>query len=222
MRSSQVSFRSWKEAVWTPTSAAPAGLLTPLEGDRHDRFINQARAGNIDIVFFGSTETEMWLWQDRGRKVWDQKFASRKAANFGSQGTRFDSLMWRFQNGELDGYQAKVIVLQAQIGVDDYATKYAAIIKEIRAHQPQAKILLFGVFPRFQTHTEPAQANAVLSTLKDDQTVFFIDMSDRFFRPDRSYNTAMWSSGGPEVGIQPRTYEVWADVLQPWLDRFAR
>ena len=216
-----LSHSAWPQAVWTPTSEAPKDLLTALEGERHDRFITRARAGDIDIVFFGSTETEMWLWQDRGRKVWDQKFESRKAADFGSQGTRFDSLMWRMRNGELNGYQAKLVVLQAQIGVDDYAAKYAAIISEIRARQPQAKVLLFGVFPRSQTHEAASRANAALATLKDDQTVFFIDISDRFFHPDGSFNAEMWNSG-PNVGMQTRAFEVWAEVLQPSLDCFVR
>jgi hypothetical protein len=211
------------QAVWTPTSEAPTGLLTAHEGERHDRFIARARAGDIDIVFFGSTETEMWLWQDRGRKVWDQKFGSHKAADFGSQGTYFDSLLWRMRNGELDGYQAKLVVLQAQIGVDDYAAKYAAIISEIRARQPQAKILLFGVFPRSQTHTESSRANAALAALKDDQTVFFIDISARFFHSDdRSFNTEMWTPDGANAGMQTRAFEVWAEALQPFLDRFVR
>ena len=116
-----LSHAAWAQAVWTPTSEAPKGLLTALEGERHDRFITRARAGDIDIVFFGSTETEMWLWQDRGRSVWNQKFESRKVAAFGSQGTHFESLMWRMRNGELTGYQAKRFVLHAPLGVDDYA-----------------------------------------------------------------------------------------------------
>jgi beta-lactamase regulating signal transducer with metallopeptidase domain len=60
--------------VWTPASGAPKDLLTAHEGERHDRFIDRARAGNLDIVFFGQTDTEMWLWSDRGRSVWDQTF----------------------------------------------------------------------------------------------------------------------------------------------------
>src|SRR5205085_807365 len=100
------------QAVWTSMSGAPDGLLTALEGGHHDKFIERARAGDIDIVLFGMTETEMWNWPDRGRSVWDRTLGLRKAANFGSQGTRFESLLWRMQNGELDGYQAKLVVLQ--------------------------------------------------------------------------------------------------------------
>ena len=42
----------------------------------------------------------------------DRAFGSVAAANFGSQGTRVESLLRRMQHGELDGYQAKLVVLQ--------------------------------------------------------------------------------------------------------------
>jgi beta-glucosidase len=223
-------------AIWTPSSDAPAGLLTPLETDRHDRFIDRARAGDIDIVFFGTTSTEMWFWADRGRKVWDQKFGSLKAVSFGSQGTRFESLPWRMQNGELAGYQAKLVVLQGfppgdqaipLDGVAEFVAGYAAIIAQLRARQPQAKILLFAPFPRGQSEREPwreiAEANAAAyAELADDETVFYVDISERFFRNDGSFNSEMWSRSSPNIGIQPLAFEVWAEELQPWLDRFVR
>ena len=224
--------------VWTPTSNAPEGLLTPHEGERHDRFIDRAQAGDIDLVFFGTTSTEMWLWPDRGRSVWDQKFGSLKAASFGSQGTRFESLLWRMQNGELDGYEAKLVVLQDS-GTGDQAipgnrlaelvTGYAAVIAEIRARQPQAKILLFAAFPRGQLRREEwreiAESTAAAhAELADDETVFYVDIGDRFFHPDGSFNSEMWGGlpGRAAVGIQTPAFEVWAEELQPWLDRFVR
>jgi beta-lactamase regulating signal transducer with metallopeptidase domain len=226
------------KAVWTPTSAAPVGLLTTLEGQRHDRFIDRARAGDIDIVFFGTTSAEMWFWPDRGLRVWDRTFGSLKAASFGSQGTRFESLLWRMQNGELGGYQAKLVVLQIgsttgdQViparGRAEFVTGYSAVIAEVRARQPQARILLFAAFPRGQLRRDPwrevAGTNAaVYRELADDKTVFYVDIGERFFGPDGSYNGEMWNaSGPPNAGIQEAAFEVWAKELQPWLDRFVR
>jgi beta-glucosidase len=217
--------------VWTPAKDAPKDLLTALEGDHHDRFIERAQKGDVEIVFFGTTDTEMWSWSDRGRTVWDRTFGSLKAANFGSQGTRFESLQWRMRNGELDGYRAKLVVLQAngddEVVIrdgkfDDHVAKYAAIIAEIRARQPQARILLFGFFPRSEVHSG-RQGNAALSKLADNDTVFYIDMSDRFFRLDGTHNDEMWRmSGPPNAGIQTPAFEVWAEVLQPWINRFVR
>lgn len=224
------------KAVWTPTAKAPDGMLTALEGTRHDRSIERAQKGNIDIVFFGSTDTEMWSWPDRGLSVWNQAFGSRNAANFGSQGTRPESLLWRMRNGELDGYQAKVVVLQSfTIGdnaipadhLSELLASYTAVISEIQARQPQAKILLFAAFPRGRLRREPwrqvSAANAsALAKLVDDKTVFYVDIGDRFFLPDGSHNQEMWYLEFPNAGFHEPGFKVWAEELQPWLDRFAR
>jgi hypothetical protein len=240
-------------AVWTPASGAPKGLLTALQGRHHDSFIDRARAGNIDLVFFGTTDTAMWSWPDtplggvdRGKRVWDQAFGSLKAANFGSQGTHFDSLLWRMQNGELDGYQAKLVVLHGvsvglsrpvTIGSGDqligdrqaeFVANYARLIAEIRARQPQAKILILPPFPRGRLRREEwrtvADANAVAyRRLADDSTVFYANFGDRFFLPDGSHNQEMWTiPGPPNAGIHEPGFKVWAEALQPWINRFVR
>jgi beta-glucosidase len=221
------------EAVWTPSSAAPAGTLAhPLEGQRHDFFIELARAGDIDLVLFGTTEAEMWWWPDRGRSVWDRAFGAIKAANFGSQGTHPESLLWRMRNGELDGYRAKLIVLQAGRSGDTSGDRaelvegYAALLDEIRVRQPQSKVLLFAPLPRGLTldaWRQTAQANAALfAELVDDETVFYADIGERFYLSDGSYNGANWSNDLTHRGTQTAAYEIWAEELQPWLDRFVR
>jgi hypothetical protein len=216
------------QAVWTPSANAPAGLMTALAAGHHDRFIARARAGGIDLVFFGATSTEMWSWPDRGRPVWDQAFGSLKAANFGTQGSGVESLLWRMQNGDLDGYQAKVVVLQ-MYGTGDEAiagAHYAPLIAEVRARQPQAAVLIFAAFPRGRLRREEwrpiADANAAtVAGLVDGKTVFYIDIGDRFFRPDGSYIQEMWSNLGPPTqGLREPAFKVWADALQPWLTRF--
>ena len=107
------------------------------------------------------------------------------------------SLLWRMQNGELDGYQAKLVVLHG-VGVTgisggqpignigdlpigdrqaEFVAGYARLIAEIRARQPQAKILILPPFPRGRLRREQwrtvADANAVAyRKLADDSTVF--------------------------------------------------
>ena len=232
------------QAVWTPTANAPAGAMShALEGQRHDQFIELAQKGDIDLVFFGTTETEMWWWNARGRAVWDREYAGRKAQNFGSQGTNARTLLWRMQNGELDGYEAKLIVIQ--LAYDGFRTiadtlnpsrepeflaEWSAVLAEVRARQPQAKILLLAPIPRgiapFATHQawrEAADLNAaVIEKLSDGQVVFYANFGDRFFLPDGSYNHAYWSTlGGVGVGMQPAAFELWAEELEPWIERFA-
>lgn len=224
------------EPRWTPTAEAPPGALShALEGQRHDLFIEIAQKGDIDLVFFGTTSTEMWWWDRRGRSVWDRELAPLKAANFGAQGTHPDSLVWRMQNGELDGYRARLIVinvfgtpdqaLPAHSRFSSWAEGYAAVLEEIRARQPQAKILLLAPFPRGGTVEQwrpIAAANAAsFAPLVDDETVFYADFGERFFRPDGSFDRHLWH-GPAGVGAQVPLFELWAEELQPWLDRFVR
>jgi len=241
-------------AVWTPASGAPKDLLTAIEGRNHDSFIDRARASNIDLVFFGATDTAMWRWPDtisggvdRGKRVWDQAFGSLNAASFGSQGTHFESLLWRMQNGELDGYQAKLVVLHGvTVGLSrpvtissgdqligdrqaEFVANSARILAEIRARQPQAKILISPPFPRGRLRREEwrtvADANAVVyRRLADDSTVFYEDIGERFFRSDGSHNSEMWTMTPtpPNAGIHEPGFKVWAEALQPWINRFVR
>jgi hypothetical protein len=239
------------EPVWTPSSEAPEGVLTELEAQRHDLFIDLAQSAapcpgsprsackdgeSIDIVFFGTTNTEMFWWPDRGMKVWEEAFAARKAANFGSQGTDPESLLWRMRNGELDGYRAKVVVLQAFCCIEaailpdrqaELIANYEAILAEIRARQPEAKILIFADFPRGQLQRDAwrqaAAANAAAhAEIVDNETVFYVDIGERFFRPDGAHDQSMWSQDMSSRGIQAPAFEAWVEELEPWLDRFVR
>jgi beta-lactamase regulating signal transducer with metallopeptidase domain len=209
-----------KVAGWN----TPAGLLSPIQAFRHEQFLPRAKAGNIDVVFFGDSDAEFWLWNDRGRSVWDNAFASFRAADFGSQGAGTKSTLWRMQHGELDGYRAKAVVLYA-LGVadsghdvDEIVEGHEAIIAEIHKRQPEAKILLVAnVRKWFPTLSFLADVNTRLAKLADDKTIFFIDFTDRFKEPDGSINSEMFSIGMREPG-----FEVWAEEIKPWLDRFGR
>jgi beta-lactamase regulating signal transducer with metallopeptidase domain len=224
------------EAVWTPAAQAPEGVLShELEGRRHDLFIELAQAGGIDLVFFGTTATEMWWW-DRGRDVWDRAFGSLKAANFGSQGTQPRSLLWRMQNGELDGYEAKLIVLQAwgigdnaipDDGRAEFIAGFRPIIAEILARQPQAKLLIMAPLPRGSVDLErwrqrAESIDAALTALADNATVFYANFGASFFDPDGSFKRETWSLDFNNRGTQTAAFEIWAEELQPWLDRFVR
>ncbi len=207
-----------KVAGWN----APAGLLSPIQAFRHEQFLSQAKAGNIDVIFFGDSDAEFWLWRDRGRRVWDEAFGSFRAADFGSQGAGTKSTLWRMQNGELDGYQAKAVVLYA-LGVadeghdvDEIIRGHEAIIAELHTRQPQARILLVAnIRSEAPGLGFMADVNARLARFADDRNIFFIDFSHRFLEPDGVLNHTMFSIGMREPG-----FEVWAEEIRPWLDRF--
>ena len=164
----------------------------------------------------------MWSLAGPRRSVWDRRCGSLKAASFGSQG-RASKPPVADEDTRTGRYRAKLVVLQA-LGPGDNAIPddriaelvagHAAIIAEVRARQPQARILIVADFPRGRLRREAwreiAEANAaVYAKLADNETVFYIDVGERFFRPDGSHNSAMWA-GLPDPGIQTPAFEVWA------------
>jgi hypothetical protein len=99
----------------------------------------------------------------------------------------------RIQNGELDGYEAKLVVLHG-VGITsrggqlignigdqligdrqaEFVAGYTRLIAEIRARQTQAKILILPPFPRGRLRREEwrtvADANAVAYITSDGDT----------------------------------------------------
>lgn len=199
----------------------PATEPRPRDDARHQSFLEVAKAGNIDLLFVGDSITDWWRQEQRGLSVWNQYFAPLKAANFGIAGDTTQGVLWRMQNGELDGFQAKLVVLMLgtnninRNANDDIAEGDRAIINEILKRQPQAKVLLLGVFPRGAEPDNPFRAsiraiNAKLATFADNKRVFYMDIGDKFLLPDGTLPTDIMPDG-----LHPNTkgYQIWAEAV---------
>src|SRR5258706_9287560 len=139
---------------------------------RHQTFADIAKKGDIDLLFVGDSITDWFYWPLRGGeatggKVWEANFAPLKAADFAIAGDSTQGALWRMQNGELEGFKAKLIVLMLGTNninrnpVDEIVDGDRLIIEEFKKRQPQAKVLLLGIFPR---NADPA--NALRATIK--------------------------------------------------------
>ena len=133
--------------------AAPhvnAGLIPAKhKGKRTDEVIQRAKdaPGDYDIEFIGDSITQGW--EIRGTNVWNQFYGHRKVINMGVGGDRTEHVLWRFENGQLDGIKAKVAVVMIgtnnsgknKDGTDTYTDNdildgVVAIINQIRTRQP--------------------------------------------------------------------------------------
>ena len=208
----------------SPTAAtyaeAPAGLLTSFEERRHQTFVETARSGQIDLLFLGDSAVEFWLAE--GRAEWNRNFAGLKAANFGVQGADTESVLWRIRNGELDGFRAKAIVLDAMWAGDltngaseaEILAGNAAIVAEIRKRQPQARILLM-VAPRLRGQSIQAALARQFAELADESSVRFLDVSGALIGRDGQFDTALGSGRGS--ALNERGYAALADAMRPAL-----
>src|SRR6516162_11881904 len=81
----------------------------------HEQLLEKAKKGGIDIYFVGDSITRRWGATDYPEFLanWNTNFFGWNAADFGWGADTIQNILWRLQNGELDGIHPKVIVLLA-------------------------------------------------------------------------------------------------------------
>jgi beta-glucosidase len=216
----------------------PASRSTPTNWmSRHEGFVAEAKKGGVDILFMGDSITDNW--RTRGSNVWNQYYAPRHAANFGIGGDRTQHVLWRIENGELDGLKPNVTVLM--IGTnnsnddppEDIATGIKRIIGGIRQRCPGTKILLLGVFPRsgprkngdgsednYVKRMEVIRAvNKVLAKFDNGSTIRYLDIGPKFLGKDGQLHKDIM----PDL-LHPneKGYQIWADAMNPTLDEMMK
>lgn len=202
---------------------------------RHEGFVAEAKKGGIEVLFMGDSITDFWrdTSPKRGRQVWDREFAPLHAANFGISGDRTQHVLWRLQNGEVDGISPKVVVLMISTNNTGFEPDKVtprntpeqavegvkAILHELRTRLPQTKILLLAVFPRGELPTNPQrlqvnQINTSISQLADRKHVFYLDFTAKFLAADGKLPKEIM----PDF-LHPNQqgYEIWAAAMKPTL-----
>ena len=195
---------------------------------RHNRFLEEAKKGDIDLLFVGDSLTANW---EKYPELWKKKFGKFKAANFGIGGDQTEHLLYRLQSGELDGIQPKVVVLLIGTNNMSKSLKYtpeqiaegaAADIREIQKHVPEATILLVSIFPREiplddWLNVKNADTNAFLRKLADGKKVVYVDLWNLFRNPDGTVSKDFYAD---RTHINERGYERYADALLPEIKKF--
>src|SRR5262249_17981325 len=130
----------------------------------HSQLLEKAKAGRIDIYFEGDSITRRWGATDYPELLanWKQNFFGWNPANFGWGADTIQNILWRLNNGELDGLNPKVMVLLAgtnNVGrtvpaggdesiVADITNGIKAILDTMRAKAPNATLIVMAIFPR--------------------------------------------------------------------------
>jgi lysophospholipase L1-like esterase len=188
--------------------------------DLHQRLVKRAQQGHVDLLFLGDSITQGW----NNNEVWQRHYGPRNAANFGIGGDRTQHVLWRIQNGELDGIEPKVVVLMIGTNNADSATAeeiaqgITAIVHELRRRLPKARILLLGVFPR-RDKPEAIQenltaVNAKIAGLDDGSHVKFLDIGKAFQNKDGTISPEIMPD---QLHLSRKGYRIWADAMEPTL-----
>ena len=148
------------------------------------------------------------------------------AGDFGWGGDRTQNILWRLENGELDGVNPKVVVLLAgtnnvstHADAEDVTRGVQAIVAAVREKAPSAIIVLMGIFPRnddvaFMPVIDRINGN--LSRLADGHTVRYLNINGKLAGPDGTLFDGIMNARDKLHPVL-KGYEVWADALKPLL-----
>src|SRR3954453_7937425 len=81
----------------------------------HTQLLEKVKQGRIDIYFEGDSIARRWGATDYPELLanWKQNFFGWNASDFGWGADLTQNILWRLENGELDGVNPKAIVLLA-------------------------------------------------------------------------------------------------------------
>jgi lysophospholipase L1-like esterase len=194
----------------------------------HEAFVKQAKQGNIDLLFLGDSITAGWFWGNCGINIWQKSYAPRRAANFGIGWDRTQNVLWRIENGELDGIKPRAVVLligtnncgneddgKPRNSTPEIVAGVTAIVSELRSRMPESKILLFGIFPRGEKNDpirdQVKAVNDQLAKLDDGKWVKFMDIGPLFLEPDGTLPRSLM----PDL-LHPNAkgYQIWSDAME--------
>jgi lysophospholipase L1-like esterase len=217
-----------------PGSAAhPVPRSDPNSLLAHDQLVQKAKQGGIDVYFVGDSIIRRWGAADaRYRPLlenWKTNFLGWNAANFGWGADRIENILWRLQNGELDGVNPKVIVLLAGINnvgsepgdaekAADITQGLKAIVDVCRKKAPNATLIMTAVFPRndnLAVIPTINQVNRNMARLADGRKVRYLDINDKLADKQGRLFPGMMNADQLHPTLQ--AYQIWADALKPIL-----
>jgi beta-glucosidase len=204
---------------------------------RHQEILERVAQGNVDLIFVGDSITHYW---DRsGKEIWQQYYAPRNAVNmgYGSDGTQH--VLWRLENGEIDGIDPKLAVLL--IGINNsYWSEYTAeqvadgikaVCAKIRTKLPKTKILMLAIFPYGEDkqcekvkydvvsnalHAKNHKVSQLASQIAGGKHIFYLDINKAFL----DENGLLTRDIMPDL-VHPneKGYKIWAEAMEPTIKK---
>jgi lysophospholipase L1-like esterase len=200
----------------------------------HSQLLEKARKGGIDVYFEGDSITRRWGALDYPHFLahWKQSFFGWNAADFGWGADSTQNILWRLENGELDGVHPKVIVVLAgtnNIGsapsrgdddprIADVTKGVKAILALCRKKAPEATIIVTGITPRNDSRGHPAGVMPVITRINENLAKFadgrktrYININDQLADTDGKLYDGMTVD---KLHLSLQGYQVWADALK--------
>lgn len=158
--------------------------------DMHLRFVAEAREAEPDVLWIGDSIIQYLV----NSNIWERSFCQMHSLNFGVASDRTENLLWRLENGELDGLSPKIIVVHIGTSnhgdtAEEVAEGIKAICSLVRDKQPQAYLVVTSILPRGykpnKLRDRNVKVNALVSEmLKGNSRAQLVNLDAGFVQAD--------------------------------------
>ena len=208
---------------------------TPVQAKRHakrheaKKAFAEANKDKIKILMLGDSITHQWDYKNAAKAK--AKYLDPYAIlNLGCGGDRTQHTLWIVEkSGILELVKPQLVTLM--IGTnnrEDYRATAAGIkriLDDVRKLYPEAKILLYAIFPRGKDNNDKnrirnEKINAEIIKFCDGKNIIWVDIRKNFLTPEGILEKSMM----PDL-LHPRNvkgYTVWGESLKPYFEKYGK
>lgn len=194
----------------------------------HEQLLEKAKKGGIDIYFIGDSITRRWGATDYPEMLanWKTNFFGWNAGDFGWGADSIENMLWRLENGELDGVNPKIIVILAGINnvgtfpgddakVENITRGLKALVDISEQKAPNATLILTAIFPRNDNMAVVPTINKInenIAKMADGKKIRYLNVNDKLADADGKLFPGMSKD---RLHPTVKGYQIWADGLKP-------
>jgi hypothetical protein len=175
--------------------------------------------GNVDLLLLGDSITEAIAWSGDFK----QHLPGMKTLYYGIGGDQTSHVLWRIENGILNGISPKYATLMIGINnfwpdtsAEEVAAGAIACGKAMREKMPDTILFHFGVFSVGSTilhlNGKVDRINEIIKNAAPTYKAQFVSMRDVFLTPFNQEIPGMLSPDG--VHITAKAYNAWGAKLK--------
>ncbi len=193
----------------------------------------QTQGKNIQLVLVGDSITHFWeggFFGGGGQGVYQKELSKYTPLNLGFSGDRTENILHVIKNtGIFELIDPKVVTLM--IGTNNFGMHEAEpvataeairlCVLALKEKAPNAKILLYGIFPRGDGLGDKCAAtNAIIKDFADNKTVFYEDLTPKF--TDENGNLIQGVMGFDRLHPAEKGYQIWAESIKAFADQYTK
>lgn len=181
---------------------------------------------DVGFVAFGDSITASWKSDNERAELWNSSFGNFKPLLAGIGLDQTQNVLWRINNGNIDGIAPKVIMLMIGTNnlhfgdkAEETALGTSVIIAKLKAQLPGSNVLLMGIAPRLDFKDERVlSTNTITSLLARDPQVTFLDLRPQFTDSSGKINHDLYdfnaeTNSRDQVHLSTEGYRVWANSV---------